>query len=114
MAKHGFSVTFERYFPHDEGDDICEADETGFVIEGASLRDAMQDGLEHQDSRYAGACEADSYPARGVRFLTFHRWNFESGDHFRDGITEVRSLHIPDRVTEASRRRICRLFGVRT
>lgn len=114
MAKHGFSVTFERYFPHDEGDDICDADERGFVIEDASLSDAIQDGLEYRDPRYAGACEPNAMPAHGVSWLTFYTWNECTREQIEQGITEVRSLHIPDRVTEASRRRICRLFGVRT
>lgn len=109
----GFSVTFERFFPHDDGDDVCDADERGFVIENVSFRDALRDGLEYREPSHAGPCEADCYPARGVRFLTFHRWNFESGDHFRDGITETRSLHLPAKLTEASRRRLCRMFGVK-
>ena len=40
--KSGFSVTFERYFPHDQGDEVCEADERGFVIENVSLREATE------------------------------------------------------------------------
>ena len=44
-----FSVTFERYFPHDGGEDICEADERGFVIKDVSLRDAVSLGLEYRD-----------------------------------------------------------------
>ena len=42
----GFSVTYERYLPHDDAEDICEPDESGFVIENVSLRDAMRLGLE--------------------------------------------------------------------
>ncbi len=109
----GFSVTFERYFvfPRAEGEEVCEADESGFVIEGATLRDAMQDGLEYHCPRAAGACEPDSYPPRGVRWLTFDRWNYCTRENIERGIEESRSLHIPDHVTESSRLRICRLFG---
>jgi len=110
----GFSVTFERYFPHDEGEDVCEPDEIGFVIEDVSLRDAMSLGLEYSRPEWAGSCEADSYPVRSVRWLTFHNWNDFTRENIEQGIDESRSLHIPDSVTEASRMRICRLFGVRT
>lgn len=109
----GFSVTFERYFPHDEGEDICEPDELGFVIEDVSLRDAMRLGLEYSRPEWSGACEPDSYPAHGVRWLTFLTWNSGTREDIEQGIIESRSLHFPDNLTESSRRRICRLFGVR-
>ncbi len=109
----GFSVTFERYFPHDEHDDICEPDERGFVIENVSLRDAIRFGLEYRDPSFAGHCEPDSFPPRGVRWLAFDCWNDCTREQIEQGISESRSLHIPDSVSEASRNRICRLFGVR-
>ena len=107
----GFSVTFERYFPHDDGDDICEADEMGFVIENVSLRDATRLGLEYRDPSYAAACEPDCYPARGVRWLTFADWNDCTREQIERGTIESRSLHFPDAVTESSRLRVLRLFG---
>lgn len=110
---NGFSVTFERYFPHDEHEDVCDADERGFVVENVSLRDALRDGLEYRDASCAGYCEADSYPPHDVRWLTFDRWNDCTREQIERGISESRSLHIPDQVTEASRRRICRMFRVK-
>lgn len=107
----GFSVTFERYFPHADEDDICDADERGFVIEDVSLRDAMSLGLEYREPSWAGACEPDSYPANGVRWLTFDKWNDCTRENLERGISESRSLHFPAKITESSRRRICRLFG---
>ena len=65
----GFSVTYERYLPHDDAEDICEPDESGFVIENVSLRDAMRLGLEYSRPEWAGACEPDCYPAHNVRWL---------------------------------------------
>jgi hypothetical protein len=109
----GFSVTFERYFPHDEHEDVCEADERGFVIEDVSFRDALRLGLEYRDPSYAAACEADCYPARGVRWLTFHAWNDCTRENIEQGISESRSLHFPDQLTESSRARVCRMFGVK-
>jgi hypothetical protein len=107
----GFSVTFERYFPHDEGEDICDADERGFVIEDVTLREAMRLGLEYLRPSWSGPCEAsDSY---GPRWLSFYKWNDCTRENIEQGITEDRALHIPDSVTPASRKRICRLFGAR-
>lgn len=111
--RNGFSVSFERYFPHDEHDAVCDADERGFVIEDISLGDAVRLGLEYSRPAWACACEADSYPPRGVRWLTFHSWNEGTREDIEQGIKESRSLHFPDSLTEASRRRICRMFGVR-
>ncbi len=108
-----FAVTFERYFPHDEGEEICEADESGFVIEDCSLRDAVRLGLEYREPSHAAYCEPDSFPPRGVRWLTFDKWNDCTRENIEKGIDESRSLHIPDHVTESSLRRICRMFGVR-
>lgn len=107
----GFSVTFERYLPPEDGADVCEPDESGFVIESVSLRDAMRLGLEYSCPDWSGACEPDSYPPRGVRWLTFANWNDGTREHIEKGIDESRSLHFPDSLTESSRARICRLFG---
>lgn len=106
-----FSVTFAQYFLHDDSEDVCEPDARGFVVEDVSLRDAMSLGLEYCEPSWAGACEPDSYPARGVRWLTFHNWNDCTRDQIERGIHEMRSLHFPDSLTESSRRRICRLFN---
>lgn len=108
----GFSVTFERYLPHDDGEDVCEADEQGFVIEGVSLRDAMHLGLEYSRPEWSGACAADCYPIHGARWLTFYEWNSGTREEIEQGVSEQRSLHFPDSLTESSRMRICRLFNV--
>lgn len=103
-----FSVTFERYFPHDEGEDVCEADESGYVADGLTLRDAIKEaGGVH--SYY----EADCYPARDPRWFTNAAYNDGTREYYEKGISESRSLHIPKQVTAASRRRIARLLGVR-
>ena len=107
----GFSVTFERYFAHDESEDICEPDERGFVIENVSLRDAMSLGLEYARPSWAGACEPNCYPPRDIRWLTFYCWNDCTREQIEQGISEARSLHIPEQVTESSRMRVARLFG---
>jgi hypothetical protein len=107
----GFSVTFDRYFPHSEYEDVCEADERGFTIENVSLRDAVRLGLECRGPAWAGPCEPDCYPPHGVRWLSFHNWNEGTRESLEQGIREDRALHFPDTLTESSRKRVCRLFG---
>lgn len=107
----GFSVTFERYLPHADEEDVCDADERGFVIENVSLRDALRLGLEFRDPSWAGYCEPDSYPAHNVRWLTFFNWNAGTREEIEQGVKEARSLHFPDTLTESSRRRVARLFN---
>ncbi len=106
----GFSVTFEQYFSHDDGQEVCDADDRGFVVENVSLREAMRSGLEYARPEWCGYCEPDSYPPRGVRWLTFQNWNEGTRDQIERGISETRSLHLPETLTESSRMRICRLF----
>jgi hypothetical protein len=106
----GFSVTFERYLPHDDDEDVCEPDDIGVVVHDVTLRDAMRLGLEYTRPDWAGQCEADCYPPRGARWLTFPAWNEGTREEIEQGISEARSLHIPDSVTDASRGRIVRLF----
>jgi hypothetical protein len=108
----GFSVTFERYYPPAEGEDVCEPDERGFVIEDVSLRDAMRLGLEYSRPSWAGHCETDQHPSL-ARWLTFYHWNESTREQIEQGIDEIRSLHFPRHLSSASRRRVCRLFGVR-
>src|SRR4051812_18758110 len=91
----GFSVTFERYLPPAYGAEVCEPDESGFVIEGSTLREAIRLGLEYSRPEFSGPCEADSYPARNVRWLTFYNWNESTRENIEQGIDESRSLHFP-------------------
>ncbi len=110
MSK-GFSVTFERFLPHDDDEDICEADEIGFVVENVNLRDAL---LHVADlPYYARATEADEWPIQSPRWFRFDDWNNGTHEYFQ-GITEVRSLHVPEHITPASRRRLARFLGLKT
>jgi hypothetical protein len=107
----GFSVTFERYFQHDDSEDVCDADERGFIIENVSLRDAMRLGLEYTRPDWSGPCEPNCYPPRDVRWLTFDQWNDGTREFYETGISESRSLHFPESLTDSSRMRVARLFG---
>ena len=107
----GFSVTFERYLPLKDDVEICEPDETGFVIQDVSLRDAMRLGLEYHAPDASGACEPNCYPPRDIRWLTFYCWNDCTREQIEQGISEARSLHLPESLTDSSRMRVARLFG---
>ena len=62
----------------------------------------------------AATPEPDCWPIRGrVRWLTFHEYNAGTCEYYMDGVDETRTLHIPDSVTDASSRRIARLFRVK-
>ena len=101
----GFAVTYERFFPHDAGEDICEADESGFVLEDCTLREAIRE--------FDGALEADAWPIRSPRWFTNHEYGNGTCEYYEQGISESRSLHLPESITTASRRRIARLLGLK-
>ena len=106
-----FAVTYERYFPHDEGEDICEADERGFAWENATLRQAI-DAAGGIGAYY----EADSWPVRKScppRWFTNDRWSDGTREEIEQGIRESRSLHLPADITPSSAIRIARLLGVK-
>jgi len=102
-----FNVTYEIITKESAEDG--EAEEHGFICEAVSLRDAIgavtsteschceQSGVEANDSRVEHA-----------RWISvYNSMDWISGNY------ENRSLHIPESVTPASRRRIARLLGVK-
>lgn len=100
-----FSITYETVTP--ESAELGDADERGWIIEP---NDAYSFSDCYSTLRSAGAigtyCEADEYPLRAPRTLTFYRVD----EDYRTGAETSWSLHIPAHVTPASRRRIARLF----
>lgn len=101
-----FYVSYERWTrdEYDEAEDNTML--LGIVVKTASLREAIEIGLELRDISEAGVCEPDNYEY--ARRITFHEWNESARE--TTGIIETRTLHIPIDVTEASRVRIIRLF----
>lgn len=104
-----FSVTYERYFPHDDGEDIADCDERGFVLEHGTLRQALGEaGGVH------AYYEADSWPVSSrcpPRWFTNDKWNDCTREQIEKGIRESRSLHLPRGITPSSAIRIARLLG---
>src|SRR6187401_3245659 len=102
-----FSVTFDIVTP--ESAEHGDFDESGFIEEALTLRDAVQEVFSTRTSACDGvsSIEADSAPIRGrVRWVTVC-----NGMEFETGAQESRALHIPESVSEASSRRIARLLG---
>lgn len=103
---NGFSVTYERFAPPDDDDEDYWADPIdGFLVEDASLRDAV--------AELGGALVAPSswpYDPRdtGVWFQTVDpSISLCTGEH------EYRALHLPAGLTVSTRRRIARLLGIK-
>ena len=103
-----FSVTFE--IVTQESAEQGDAEERGFICEGASLREALADVNATRTNEVDGVecIETDSSPCCKPRWVTI-----VNGMEYRTGAQESRSLHIPDCVTDASARRIARLVGAR-
>lgn len=98
---NAFSITYEIIT--NESAEYGDAEERGFIDEGLTLREAM-DALHW----YRGShVEADSYPLARPRWFTFHdvETNWTTGD------TKNVSLHLPETLTDSTRRRIARLVG---
>jgi hypothetical protein len=99
-----WNITYERitYESAEHG----EAEESGFLHEGLTFREAM-DAL-----RWQMAChiEADSSPISAAfppRWFTF----YEAEQDISTGDVTNYALHIPANITPASRMRVARLLG---
>ena len=103
-----FNVTYEIVTP--ESAENGDVDESGFIAENVSLRDALALVSETRTSRVGGVecSECDSSPCSHPRWITVM-----NGMEFETGAQESRSLHIPDGVTASTARRIARLMGAR-
>ena len=104
MTHNDWNVTYEVWT--EESAEIGETDERGFISEDVPLRFAIEDLLatrtEHVGgSQYADPSDSDVGQARWI--------TVDNGMEYLTGAYESRSLHIPDRVTPASRARLVRL-----
>jgi hypothetical protein len=103
-----FNVYYEIVTP--ESAEQGDVDERGEIATGLSLREAIAAVNETRTSLVGGVecIEASDSRVGDARWFTV-----TNGMEFETGAVESRSLHIPDHVTPASRRRIARLLGVR-
>jgi len=100
-----FNVTYE--IVTEASAEHGEAEERGFIVEGASLRDALQAVCETRTSFVDGVecIEANDSGIDHARWITVY-----NGMEYETGAHESRSLHMPEHLTAATRRRIYRLL----
>jgi hypothetical protein len=96
-----FNVTYESITP--ESAEHGDFANSGFIAQGVGLRDAIE------YLGYGGdGVEANEYPVTAPRWITAYR----TDENYQTGAIENRSLHFPESMTAASRRRVCKLLGV--
>ena len=98
-----FNITFETITP--ESAENGEAEETGFLDENLTFREAMDAMRWHMGTHV----EADSYPisrSNPPRWFTFY-----GETDYRTGETQNVSLHLPDNLTPSTKLRIARFVG---
>lgn len=96
-----FAVTYEIVTI--ESAEHGETADAGFISCDVSLREAMADVFETRTSLCDGV---ECVEAGGLNWITVY-----NGMEFETGARETRKLHFPENITEASKRRICRLMG---
>ena len=94
-----FNVTYQ--IVTDESAEQGEAAESGFICQDVRLYVAV-DAVFRTRTLFVGGC-GTSYDGR-----TF---TVDNGMEFLTGESESRSLHRPDKMTDASWARLCRLIG---
>jgi hypothetical protein len=101
-----FAVTYE-IITHESAAD-GEAEESGYISEDASLRNAIADLTATRTSHVDGvnSIECDEYPVRAPR-----RVSVCNGMEYLTGAYEMRTIHFPNSLTPATRRRIAKLLG---
>jgi hypothetical protein len=102
-----FNITYE--ITTEESSQHGDCEERGYVVQGVSLREAIDTVRSTRTNLVDGVecIECDESPVRYPRWVTV-----TNGMEYETGSCESRSLHMPDHLTAATRRRIARLCGV--
>lgn len=97
-----FNTTYSIYTQ--ESIENGDSDSSGFLFEDLSLSEQLSE-LENcgVDLAYG---EANCYPLHDVRWITFAVIEHD------DGTFTHHNLHFPEKLSEASRKRICKLLKV--
>lgn len=108
-ARPLFNVTYEIVTP--ESAEQGDVDERGYAAQDTDFRTAIRMVQETRTNRVSGVeCVEPSCSDIGsARWVTV-----QNGMEYETGAQESRSLHFPDQLTPATRKRICRLLGVRS
>ena len=102
-----FDVTYEVW--SQEAVEAGDTDERGYEAQGVGLREALDIVRSTRTNQVDGVEDISSSDSR----IEHARWfTVNNGAEFLTGERECRSLHIPENVTGASRRRIARLLGI--
>jgi len=102
-----FNVTFEIVTP--ESAEYGEAESRGFIGRDMALRDAVAAFHETRTSQVDGVTAIEPNDSR----IDSARWTtIINGMEYLTGACESRSIHLPESLTGATRRRLCRLLGV--
>lgn len=106
MAK--FNVTYE--IVTEDSAEHGDAESRGYISENVSLRDALDDVQATRTCHVGGVecTEASSSNIDQARWITVN-----NSMEYLTGEFESRSLHMPDHLTAATRRRIARLLDIR-
>jgi hypothetical protein len=102
-----FAVTYTIVTPESAEDG--DVDESGFIGEDLSLRDAIEYLFETRTSGCGGveSIECNEYPITCPRWITV-----TNGVEFETGAQESRSLHFPKNISAASRIRLVKLLNI--
>lgn len=105
-----FNVTYDIVTP--ESAEFGDADERGFVVENATLSEAIDAVTSTRTSHVGGVecIEPNIWPWQNGSFDSV---TVSNGMEYLTGACESRTLHIPENVTRSSRLRIARLIGVK-
>jgi hypothetical protein len=101
-----FSITYD--IVTEESAEHGDYVDYGFIDTNLTLRDAIKLVFQTRTNAVDGvtSIECDSCPAVNPRWVTVtNGMEFETGDY------ESRSLHMPDSLSPATRRRIAKLMG---
>lgn len=103
-----FIVTYEIVTP--ESAENGESDEQGYECIGCTLRQAVEAVTGTRTNAVDGVecVEPSASDISAARWVTVL-----NGMEFETGAQESRSLHFPDHMTAASKRRVCRMLGAR-
>lgn len=104
-----FNVTYE--IVTEESAEQGDFEETGFVMEKASLREAFEAVFETRTAHCSGitGIDANCYPIN-PHFVSW--FTVDNGMEFLTGARESRSFHFPDNLTASTKARILRLAGI--
>jgi hypothetical protein len=103
-----FNVTYEKV--NEESAAEGDAFDRGFIVHDVRLRDAVYYVCGSTEPQNLSYCEANDSRHESARWFDFAKVNEGTREEIEQGIEESRAIHVPDKVTGASRKRLAKLF----